>query len=104
MLFTLPLAALVCLTIKLENSGPVFSRQLRLGADGRRFHALRFRTTLHRADAGSPWLACSAHAPQTRVGRFPGYTRIEDLPKLINVLRGDMGILNRSKRLPDFLD
>jgi lipopolysaccharide/colanic/teichoic acid biosynthesis glycosyltransferase len=100
-LFTLPLATVVCLAIKLESFGPVFSRRLRLGADGRLFRALKFRTTLHHADAGSPW---RAGAPQTRVGRYLSYTRIEELPQLINVVRGDMGILDRSRRLADFLD
>ena len=103
-LFTVPLAVLVCLAIKLESSGPAFSRRLLLGADGRPFRALKFRTTLHHADAGSPRLAWRPDAPQKRVGRFLGYTRIEDLPQLINIVRGDMGILDRSRRLPDFLD
>ena len=96
-LFTLPVAALVCLAIKLESSGPVFSRELLLRADGRPFQALKFRTRLHLSDVlyGEP-------AP-TRVGQLLNWTRIDDLPQLINVLRGDIAILDRLSRSSSFL-
>ena len=101
-LLTLPLAALVCLAIKLDSSGPVFSRQLLLRADGRPFQMLKFRTRL--PATGSSELSWRGDAPWTRVGRFLSYTRIEDLPQLINVVRGEMSILDRSRRSPGFLE
>jgi lipopolysaccharide/colanic/teichoic acid biosynthesis glycosyltransferase len=86
---TLPLIALVALAIKCESPGPVISRCRRVGAGGQRLSTYKFR--------------CGVAADLTRVGRFLRYTRIENLPQLINVLRGEMSIISRSER-PFFLD
>ena len=101
LVFTSPLLALVCCAIKLESPGPVFCRQLRLNAEGRCVSVLRFRTTVHDPDRVSRpiW-----DAPETRVGEFLHFTRIEQLPQLVNVLRGEMSIVDRDGRTPTFLD
>ena len=75
LLFTLPLCGFLCLALKLDSSGPIFSQQPRLNHAGRRYAVLRFRT------------------PETALGGFLRYTRIEDLPQLINVLRGEMTLM-----------
>lgn len=80
--FTLPLLLCVVLAIKCEGPGPVLERQSFIGRGGRRFEMLRFRTT----EFGRRWTL-------TRVGEFLHSTRIEDLPQLINVLRGDTSLL-----------
>ena len=74
LLVTLPLCGFVCLTLKLASPGPIFSQQLRLNA-GPRCRVLRFRT------------------PETTFGEFLRNTRIEDLPLLIYVLRGEMTLV-----------
>ncbi len=79
---TSPLMAIVALAIKLESPGPVFSRRSQLNRDGRSFELLRFRTTSQRG-----WGAVRG---QTRIGWFLHYTRIDDLPQLVNVLRGEL--------------
>jgi lipopolysaccharide/colanic/teichoic acid biosynthesis glycosyltransferase len=79
-LFTLPLGALVGLVIKLNSSGPMFSRQPRLGRNGRRYSIVRFRT------------------PETTVGEFLRYTRLEDLPMLLNVLGSEMTLIGARGR------
>jgi lipopolysaccharide/colanic/teichoic acid biosynthesis glycosyltransferase len=91
---TSPLMLIVALAIKLEGGGPVLDRQTCIGCNGRRFQALKFRTTVH-----DPKLATAAW-----VGEFLRYTRIEDLPQLINVLRGEMSIIDRDARSVSFLD
>jgi len=89
--WTLPLMVIVALAIKLESPGPVLSRRSKLNRNGRRFELLRFRTTSHRA-----W---SAVPRRTRIGWFLHYTRIEDLPQLVNVLRGDLTFIgDKSER------
>jgi lipopolysaccharide/colanic/teichoic acid biosynthesis glycosyltransferase len=100
--FTLPLMAIVAIAIKCEGPGPVFERQPRIGSGGRRFDALRFRTTLHAVeDAGRAW----HRAPQmTRMGPHLRYTRIDDLPQLFNVLRGEMSIIGTGAYAPSLLD
>jgi lipopolysaccharide/colanic/teichoic acid biosynthesis glycosyltransferase len=75
LLLTLPLGGLVCLALKLDGSGPVLSQQPRLNHAGRRYWVLRFRS------------------PETPLGEFLRYTRIENLPLLINVLRGEMTLM-----------
>jgi lipopolysaccharide/colanic/teichoic acid biosynthesis glycosyltransferase len=85
-LFTLPLGVLVGLAIKLHSSGPMFSRQPRLGRNGRRYSIVRFRT------------------PETTVGEFLRYTRLEDLPQLVNVLRGEMTLIGAEGKPGIFAD
>jgi len=97
---TLPLMAIVALTIKLESPGPVLVGQTCIGRRGRRFHMLKFRTAeFHPRLMPLP----SARQP-TVVGRFLSYSRIEILPQIVNVLRGDLSIFDRDGRSPWFFD
>jgi lipopolysaccharide/colanic/teichoic acid biosynthesis glycosyltransferase len=97
---TLPLLIVVALAIKCESQGPVFDRQTCIARGGRRFHMLKFRTS-----ACDPQHARPAWAQQaTWVGQFVRYTRIEALPQLINVLRGEMSMIDRDLGSPSFLD
>jgi len=83
---TLPLMVLMGLAIRLESSGPVLDRETTIGSGGRQFQMLKFRTTAQGPQQrAAPW----ARYP-TRVGQFLEQTRIEHLPQLINVLRGEM--------------
>jgi lipopolysaccharide/colanic/teichoic acid biosynthesis glycosyltransferase len=81
-IFTLPFMAIVALAIKCNSRGPVFSREERIDPRGRRFLALQFRSTAHDCVLDEVRV--------TRVGQLLRYTRIDCLPRLINVLRGDM--------------
>src|ERR1700716_2525677 len=97
---TSPLMVVVALAIKLEGGGPVLDRQTCIGCNGRRFQALKFRTSVHDPKhATAPWARQT-----TQVGEFLRYTRIEDLPQLINVLHGEMSIIDRHARSVSFLD
>lgn len=83
---TLPLMVLVGLAIKLESSGPMLERDTTIGSAGRRFQMLKFRTVARDPQQrAAPW----AQYP-TRVGQFLEQTRIEHLPQVINILRGEM--------------
>jgi lipopolysaccharide/colanic/teichoic acid biosynthesis glycosyltransferase len=100
---TLPLMVIVALAIKLESPGPVLDK-LPCIAGGHRFCVFRFRT----AEYGpylSPHLVPPPWAQRpTPIGRFLRCTRIEALPQLINVLRGDISILDPDGSRPPFLD
>jgi len=96
--FTLPLMAIVALAVKLESPGPVCSRCKRLGLGGRQIRALKFRTTVH-----DPQRTPRQDAQLTHVGRFLRYTRIDDLPQLVNVLRGEMSLVGTDRERPNFL-
>ena len=95
-----PLIVLVTLAIKLEGVGPVLDRQSCIGCNGRRFQILKFRTVVHDPEHATPTWAQRT----TQLGQFLRYTRIEALPQLINVLRGEMSIIDRDARSPSFLD
>ena len=96
---TLPLMLLVALVIKCESPGPVFDRHRCIGRGGR-FQVLRFRTSIYDPDRILPSWARAL----TPVGQFLRSTRIEALPQLINVLRGEMSLLDPDARSPSFLD
>jgi len=97
---TAPLMIIVALAIKLESAGPVLNRRTCIGRGGRRFQMLKFRTTIHDPKHAIPAWARNT----TQVGQFLRPTRIEALPQLINVLRGDMSIIDREAGSPSVLD
>ena len=102
--FAAPLIAFIGLAIKLDSSGPVFCRQPRIDLIGRRFFVFKFRTVMHDPERASSGLRGDRHARETRVGEFLRYTRIEDLPQLINVLRGEMTLIGAEGRPSIFAD
>ena len=105
LLFTLPLMALAALLIMLESPGPVLYRQERVGLLGRPFVLLKFRSM--RADAekdGAPRWALTGDPRVTRVGKFIRRLRIDELPQLWNVLRGDMSFVGPRPERPAFVD
>jgi lipopolysaccharide/colanic/teichoic acid biosynthesis glycosyltransferase len=99
--FTLPLMISIAIAIRRDSAGPVFEREECVGRRGRRFNMLQFRTTVLEDNEQRPGWA----RPQvTRVGAFLHYSRIESLPQLVNVLCGDMSIVERDGRSPSFLE
>jgi lipopolysaccharide/colanic/teichoic acid biosynthesis glycosyltransferase len=101
--FTLPLTVIVAIAIKFESRGPIFIQQRRIGAAGEHYVALKFRTTVDKS-AKLPRDSVAMARHMTRVGRFLRYTRIENLPQLVNVLRGEMSCINPRFERPFFLD
>src|SRR5260370_30730870 len=100
MLVVSPLFAIVCIAINLDSPGPIFRREPSIGPSGRCFQTLEFRTS-----GEDPRYPKSLWAQEvTRLGHFLRYTRIDALPQLINVLRGDMSLIDSSRNRPDFLD
>ncbi len=89
----LPVFALAALLIKLDSPGPVFYRAKRLGIGGREFQMLKFRTMVPQADRQGPPVTYLGDPRVTRVGRFLRGTKIDELPQLWNVLKGDMSLV-----------
>jgi sugar transferase (PEP-CTERM system associated) len=101
---TLPLMIVTALAIKVESPGPVIYRQVRTGRAGRPFTVLKFRSM--RADAekdGVAQWAKPGDARVTRVGRVIRKLRIDELPQLINVLRGEMSFVGPRPERPEFV-
>lgn len=88
-----PLMLLIALAIRLETAGPVLFRQRRGGRDGRPFHILKFRTLNVIEDGTIIPQICRSDCRTTLVGGFLRRTSLDELPQLINVLRGEMSIV-----------
>ncbi|HKT12308.1 MAG TPA: sugar transferase [Terriglobia bacterium] len=89
---TAPLLPLIALGIKLSSKGPVFFLQERVGRNSQIFRLLKFRTMSVGADTDSPWTV--KNDPRVfPFGRFLRLTRLDELPQLVNVLRGDMSFV-----------
>lgn len=102
---TAPLSILAAIAVKLETSGPVFYLQKRLTLQGRPFYLYKFRTMVVNAEKDSgPVLATENDPRITRVGHFLRETRIDEIPQLINVLKGDMSIVGPRPERPFFVD
>ena len=102
-MITGPVMLVIAVAIRLDSKGPVFFRQIRVGRDGKRFCMLKFRTMVDGADELKPQLLDAAPRGRlfklsddpriTRVGRWLRRTSLDELPQLINVLRGDMSLV-----------
>jgi lipopolysaccharide/colanic/teichoic acid biosynthesis glycosyltransferase len=80
--------------IKLEDGGPVFYRQSRVGLGGRTFDALKFRSMRPDAEQATGAVQATQQDPRvTRIGRFMRATAMDELPQLVNILRGDMSFV-----------
>ncbi len=89
-----PFVALAALATKLEDGGPVFFKQTRVGRDGEDFELLKLRSMIADAELkGAGYAVDKGDARITRVGRFVRRTSLDELPQLWNVLRGDMSII-----------
>jgi sugar transferase (PEP-CTERM system associated) len=102
---TLPLMLIVAALIKLDSPGPAFYRQERIGLHGRVFTLLKFRSMRTDAEAeGTPRWASRNDSRVTRVGAFIRSTRIDELPQLLNVLRGEMSFIGPRPERPHFVE
>jgi lipopolysaccharide/colanic/teichoic acid biosynthesis glycosyltransferase len=94
LILSAPLWAVFAAAIKLEDGGPVFFRQERVGLGGRSFDALKFRSMRPDAEASTGAIQASERDPRvTRIGRFMRATAMDELPQLWNILRGDMSFV-----------
>jgi lipopolysaccharide/colanic/teichoic acid biosynthesis glycosyltransferase len=101
LIVTAPIVALAMLAIRLESKGDAIYRQRRVGRDGREFDVLKLRTMVHGAEhIGSGMAVDAGDARITRVGRFLRRTSIDELPNLVNVLRGEMAIVGPRPTIP----
>ncbi len=98
-----PVMLLTALLIKLESPGPVFLRQKRVGQEGRVFTLLKFRSMYQDAEKDGPVWAAKGDKRITRVGRIIRPTRVDELPQLINVLKGDMSLVGPRPERPVFV-
>ncbi|MGC9158355.1 MAG: TIGR03013 family XrtA/PEP-CTERM system glycosyltransferase [Terracidiphilus sp.] len=103
LLICLPFIPLIALAVRLSSPGPIFFSQTRVGKRGRLFTAYKFRTMRQDAEAqGAVW--ATRNDPRvTPIGRFMRKTRLDEIPQLWNVLRGDMAFVGPRPERPEFV-
>jgi lipopolysaccharide/colanic/teichoic acid biosynthesis glycosyltransferase len=100
-----PAAALIAIAIKVEDGGPVFFVQDRVGKDCRVFPAFKFRSMIVDAERLTGPVQATANDPRmTRVGRILRATAFDELPQLWNILRGDMSVVGPRALWPDEIE
>jgi sugar transferase (PEP-CTERM system associated) len=105
LILALPLLPLIMLAIKLDSEGPVLYAQTRVGKAGRLFKVLKFRTMRVDAEAESgPQWAGDNDPRVTRVGRFLRTSRLDEIPQLWCVLKGDMAFVGPRPERPEFVE
>lgn len=105
LLLSAPICALVTVAIWIDSRGPLFYRQRRSGLDGVEYTVLKFRTMVADAEAtsGAVW-AGKNDIRITRVGGFLRKSRIDEIPQLLNVLRGEMSLVGPRPERPEFIE
>jgi lipopolysaccharide/colanic/teichoic acid biosynthesis glycosyltransferase len=104
LVFTLPLFAVVALAVRFSSPGPILFRQVRVGEGGKTFSIVKFRSMVADAEAtGAVW-ASKSDPRITRVGQVLRQSRLDELPQLWNVLKGEMSIVGPRPERPEFID
>lgn len=104
LLLALPLMLLTALAIKIDSPGPILYKQVRAGEFGRLFTILKFRSMRTDAEKNGAQFAKENDDRVTLVGRFIRKTRLDELPQLFNVLRGDMSMVGPRPERPIFIE
>lgn len=100
LLLLAPVLGLCALAVAFESGWPVLYCQTRVGLGGQPFNMLKFRSMVKNADALGSYMTQANDARITRVGRFIRRTSLDELPQIINVLRGDMSLVGPRPDVP----
>ncbi len=101
----LPILMIIALAIKLETKGPVFYSQVRVGKDNEHFRIYKFRSMIQDAEKKSGPVWAQRHDPRvTKMGHLMRATRLDELPQLINILKGDMSFVGPRPERPFFIE
>ena len=100
----LPLVPFIALAIKMDSPGPMLFRQVRVGRGDRPFVLMKFRTMREDAEAGTGAVWSQVDDPRiTKVGNFLRRSRLDEIPQLINILKGDMSLVGPRPERPEFV-
>ena len=98
-----PLIAVAAVAVKLDSKGSAFYRGTRVGRGGREFHIVKLRSMVSGADGTGSAVTSAGDVRITRIGRFLRRTKLDELPQLWNVIRGDMSLVGPRPEHPDYV-
>lgn len=101
-IITLAITPFAALLIKLDSPGPIFYRQKRVGQDNRIFNIIKFRTMIKDAEKNGAQWSQKEDERITRIGNFLRKTRLDELPQLWNIFKGDMAFVGPRPERPEF--
>ena len=104
LILLLPVLLVIAIIIKFSSSGPVIYRQVRTGYRGKTFLLLKFRTMGIDAEESGPKWASKSDRRVTPLGRFLRSSRLDELPQLVNVIKGDLSIIGPRPERPEFYE
>jgi lipopolysaccharide/colanic/teichoic acid biosynthesis glycosyltransferase len=104
LLLLTPILLLVSLLIKLDSPGPVFFTQERMGRKFRSFRIYKFRTMVPDAPRLGGKITAGADPRITRIGRYLRWTKVDELPQLLNVLKGDMSVVGPRPEVRQYVE
>lgn len=100
-IIALPIGLICAVCIKIEDGGPVFYKQQRLTIDDRLFYVYKFRSMIQNAEKNGPQLATESDSRITKVGRFLRKCRLDEIPQILNILKGDMSVVGPRPERPE---
>jgi lipopolysaccharide/colanic/teichoic acid biosynthesis glycosyltransferase len=98
----LPLFLIIGVAVQMADGSPIFFRQIRIGRNGRPFWLLKFRSM--RAGCGGRQITASRDPRVTKIGRLLRALKLDELPQLINVLKGEMSLIGPRPEVPAYVD
>lgn len=103
-IISLPLIPFIIIIIKATSEGPIFFKQIRVGKNGKNFLAIKFRSMVTGAESNGPQWAIKNDPRITRIGNFLRKTRLDEIPQLINILKGEMSLVGPRPERPEFIE
>jgi len=103
-LILLPFLVIAAVLIRLGAKGPVFYKQLRIGLNGKPFYIYKFRTMEIGAEQKGPSVTSADDPRMTRVGRLLRKIKLDEIPQLLNVLKGEMSLVGPRPEMPKYVE
>jgi len=103
LLIILPLSLLIAFVIKIDSRGPVLYKAIRVGRFGKDFKMWKFRTMIMEADKKGPSITTKDDQRITKIGALLRNTKVDELPSLINVFKGDMSLVGPRPEAPNWI-
>lgn len=104
LIFLLPVFLLIAIVIKLDSKGSIFFKQIRVGQYGKHFRVLKFRTMVMNAEEKGAKITIGGDSRITKVGIFLRKYKFDELPQLLNVLKGEMSLVGPRPEVPEYVE